>query len=41
MSNGKHLLVPVRVQALVIDDLVVERKAVLKLGQQQRVAGEG
>ena len=41
MSNGKHLLVPVRVQALVIDDLVVERRAVLKLNQQQRVAGEG
>jgi hypothetical protein len=41
MSNGKHLLVPVRVQALVIDDLVVERKAVLKLNQSRRVSGDG
>jgi hypothetical protein len=41
MANGKHLLVPVRVQALVIDDLVVERKAILKINEQQRVANDG
>lgn len=41
MSNGKHLLVPVRVQALVIDDIVVERKAILKLNEQRRVANDG
>jgi len=41
MSNGKQLLVPVRVQALVIDDLVVERKAILKINEQRRVANDG
>ncbi|MDT5271219.1 MAG: hypothetical protein QOH49_3405 [Acidobacteriota bacterium] len=41
MTNGKHLLVPVRVQALVIDDLVVERKAILKVNEQKRVANDG
>jgi hypothetical protein len=41
MTNGKHLLVPVRVQALVIDDLVVERKAILKINEQRRVANDG
>lgn len=41
MTNGKHLLVPVRVQALVIDDLVVERKATLKLNEQRAVANDG
>ena len=42
MSNGKHLLVPVRVQALVIDDIVVNRKAILlENGQGKRVADDG
>ncbi|HEX3558237.1 MAG TPA: hypothetical protein VHU19_03485 [Pyrinomonadaceae bacterium] len=41
MTNGKHLLVPVRVQALVIDELVVERKPILKINEQRRVAGDG
>jgi hypothetical protein len=41
MSNGKHLLVPVRVQALVIDTAVVERRATVKEGVQRRVANDG
>src|SRR5205085_8898856 len=41
MANGKHLLVPVRVQALVIDDIVVKRKAILKINEQGRVADDG
>lgn len=41
MANGKHLLVPVRVQALVIDDIVVKRKAILKENEQGRVADDG
>lgn len=41
MSNGKHLLVPVRVQALVIDDIVIKRKAILKENEQGRVADDG
>ncbi|MFL6336475.1 MAG: hypothetical protein ACJ754_24495 [Pyrinomonadaceae bacterium] len=41
MSDAKHLLVPVRVQALVIDDIVVERKAILKINEQRRVANDG
>ncbi|HEX7318176.1 MAG TPA: hypothetical protein VF297_30005 [Pyrinomonadaceae bacterium] len=41
MTNGNHLLVPARVQALVIDDLVVERKAILKINEQRRVANDG
>jgi hypothetical protein len=41
MSNGKHLLVPVRVQALVIDDTVIERRATVKENVQRRVANDG
>lgn len=41
MTVGKHLLVPARVQALVIDDLVVERRAILKVNEQRRVANDG
>src|SRR5215208_6167462 len=41
MSNGQHLLVPVRVQALVIDDSVVERRAIVKENVQRRVANDG
>lgn len=41
MVNGKHLLVPVRVQALVIDDIVIKRKAILKENEQGRVADDG
>ncbi len=29
MANGQHLLVPIKVQALVIDDLVIKRKGAL------------
>lgn len=41
MTNGRHLLVPVRVQALVIDDIVVERRAIVKENVQRRVANDG
>ncbi|MET0646943.1 MAG: hypothetical protein ABW208_10010 [Pyrinomonadaceae bacterium] len=41
MSNGKHLLVPARVQALVVDDIVVERKAIRKINEQRIVANDG
>src|ERR1044072_5335642 len=41
MSNGNHLLVPVRVQALVIDDIVVNRRAIVKENVQRRVANDG
>jgi hypothetical protein len=41
MANGQHLLVPIKVQALVIDDLVIEKKATLKIGVQKSVANDG
>lgn len=41
MTNANELLVPVRVQALVVDDIVVERKATVKINEQRRVANDG
>lgn len=41
MTNANELLVPVRVQALVIDDIVVNRKAILKKNEQKGVANDG
>ncbi len=39
--NAEHLLVPINVQALVIDDLVIEKKATLMVGTQSNVANDG
>ena len=41
MPSDKHVLVPIKVQALVIDDLVIEKKAIIKLGPQRNVANDG
>src|SRR5437763_1786314 len=41
MANGEHLLVPIKVQALVIDDAVIDRRATLMTGPQSNVAGDG
>ena len=41
MTDAPHLLVPIKVQALVIDDLVIDKMAILKVGEQRRVANDG
>jgi hypothetical protein len=41
MANGQHLLVPIRLQALVIDDLVIKRRGVLIRDGDRRVANSG
>ncbi len=41
MTDAQHLLVPIKVQALVIDDLVIDKMAILKIGEQKRVANDG
>jgi hypothetical protein len=40
MANGKHLLVPIKVQALVIDDLAIRRSIALQDGKKY-FAGDG
>jgi hypothetical protein len=41
MTDEQHLLVPIKVQALVIDDFVIDKMAILKVGEQRRVANDG
>ena len=41
MASDKHLLVPIKIQALVIDDLVIEKKAIIKIGPDRNVANDG
>jgi hypothetical protein len=41
MANAQHLLVPIKVQALVIDDLVIKKKATMITGEQRNLADDG
>lgn len=41
MANGKHLLVPIKVQALVVDDLVIKRRGALIREGDRYVANSG
>jgi hypothetical protein len=41
MANGQHLLVPIKVQALVIDDLVIKRRGALSRDQDHTSANSG
>ena len=37
----EHLLVPIKLQALVIDDLVIDKKATIKIGANRNMANDG
>ena len=39
--DSQHLLVPIKVQALVIDDIVIKRSGVVKTPENQYVANAG
>jgi hypothetical protein len=41
METARHLLVPIKVQALVIDDLVIARNGTLKNKEQRYIANDG
>ena len=41
MANAEHLLVPVRAQALVVDDIVIAKRGTLKIGPQNYVTNDG
>ena len=41
MTNAQDLLVPIQVQALVIDNLVIDKKPIAKITDQRTVSNDG
>lgn len=41
MANAEHLLVPIKVQALVIDDIVIQKRGALMIEGQKYAANDG
>ena len=39
--DSQHLLVPIKVQALVIDDIVIQKAGVIQIGPNQFAANDG